>query len=320
MDVAIAEEPRLLHEFTGRMRFHIPTWEGCDPRPLERDLRSIAGVQRAQVNAITGNVLVLYDSSTTNSATILARARRLEPSYPPVDAAPPAQSAATQPSAFRELRGRARIAVRGLDRDPSLARIVVERLERFTTVRAKASPLTGRVLVEYDENRVQLEDLISTVLDIELPELPGEDRPSHPLDPAPLIQSAARTVGAAAGLTLLAVRRLANSTAPPVSGSAPAVVASTLGVLQGYPATRNGLRAIFGQNAADLLFQGAAIVSLALSGNPLGLAVTGSESLRLLTKVVARRAAWRRYVAGLGEAPSSEPGTVVRLEAGARVP
>ncbi len=231
-----------------------------------------------------------------------------------------APEARPRPAVLRAPHGRARIAVPGIDRDPHLARAVMDRLQAHPGVKAHASPLTGRVLVEFYEHRTGLDDLIAEVTGMELPDLPEEDRPAHPLDPAPLIQSAARTAGAATGLALLAARRLAGSQGPPISNSTPAVIASTIGIVQGFPGTRKGLRALLGRNAADNLVQGAAIVSLALSGSPLGLALTGGESLRLLTEVVARQAAWRRYEERLSGAASAQPGAVIRLEAGERVP
>src|SRR5437764_10513826 len=212
------------------------------------------------------------------------------------------------------------VAVGGLERDPHLSRRIVDRLERHPGVRVRANPLTGRVLVEIANAEVTLDDLLADVADVEAPALPGEDRPAHPLDPAPLLQSATRTVGAALGLGLLAARQLAGMEASSVAPAGPATVSGIIGILRGFPLTRNGLRVLLGRHVADLLFSGAAIVSLALAGSPLGLAVTGAEALRLLTEVMARRAAWRRYEERLEGVASTEPGLVIRLEAGERTP
>src|SRR5579884_2915841 len=58
--------------------------------------------------------------------------------------------------------GRARIAVRGIDRDPQLARRVVETLERRPDVRrAVASATTGRVLVEFSQRVASLQDVVA---------------------------------------------------------------------------------------------------------------------------------------------------------------
>src|SRR5204862_7816587 len=140
------------------------------------------------------NVLVQFDAGTSSSAVIVERLREVEP---PADGAPPEPPAAAVIQERKPHGRRARIPVRGLDRDPSLARRVVDRLHRFPGVKASANPLTSRVLVEFDEHRVELDELLAEVLEVELPPLPGEDTPSHPLDPGPLIQSAARAAGAA---------------------------------------------------------------------------------------------------------------------------
>src|SRR5581483_356174 len=44
------------------------------------------------------------------------------------------------------------------------------------------------------------------------------------------------------------------------------------------------------------------------------------EALRVLTEVIPRRAAWRRYEERLGDAADAEPGAIIRLESGARAP
>ena len=81
-----------------------------------------------------------------------------------------------------------------------------------------------------------------------------------------------------------------------------------------------GSRQLLSPYAADMVFGSASIVTLAFSGSPLGLTVTGLEGLLLLTEVMARRSAWRRYEERLHGAAAAEPGAVIRLEAGERVP
>src|SRR3954470_15595631 len=189
----VAEEPRIVHALPGRVRMHLPDWDGRGQRAVEGRLRGLRGVLSAQANALTRNVLVRFDTEETDEETVLAAVQAAdlevtadeeivaEPEAPPVHREPHGPA------------GRARIAVRGLDRDPDLARRVVERLERFPTVRASASQLTSRVLVEFDDNQVGLENLLSVVSGVELAELPGEDRPAHPLDREPLVESGVRT-------------------------------------------------------------------------------------------------------------------------------
>ena len=115
-------------------------------------------------------------------------------------------------------------------------------------------------------------------------------------------------------------RRLAGLVVPPGRVKAAATTAAILGLLRSFPVIRNGLRHLLGTNAADLAFGAASVVTLALSGSPLGLTVTGLEGLLLLTEVRARRAAWRRHEERLQGVVAAEPGAVIRLEAGERVP
>ena len=175
-----------------------------------------------------------------------------------------------------------------------MARFVVNHLRRLFKVHAWASPLTGRVLIEYDDSRVGLNELLAYIRQVELPELPGEDRPAHPLDPAPLVQSASRTAAAGLGLAVLAVWRWAGG---PWRGriKAAATAAGVITLLNGFPSLRNGLRRLLGRHVADVFFSVAGVVTLTLARSPLGLAIVGAEALVLLTEVVARRAAWMRY-------------------------
>lgn len=322
MGLAVAEEPRVVHSIPGRMRVHLPGWEGHGPRGAEARLRQVRGVRSARINPLTGNALIRFDPAAADDETILEAVRRLEPDV--VADEPHHEETAVPPPAQHERRGRtgrARIAMRGLDRDPNLARQVVEHLERRPgVVRASASPLTGRVLVEFAEHEVVLEDLVEEVSSLELPAHPDEDRPVHPLDPGPPIQSATRTAGAGLGLGLLATRRLAGATGPLAGGALPAVTGGVIGILRGFPVLRDGLREILGTDTADLVFSVAGIATQILSGSPLGLALSAAEALRLFTEVRARRAAWRRYEEGVENAAPSQPGAVVRLEAGERTP
>jgi hypothetical protein len=276
-------------------------------------------VRKAQANPLTGNVLVEFDPGATDQQTVLDSLRGAgteAQEVPPKEEAPP-------PPVIREKEDnlrRARIAVRGLDRNPHLAREVVDRLQRVPgVVRATASYLTGRVLVEFESHRVELEELLCEVVDVELPPLPDEDRPAHPLDPAPLLQSTTRAVGAALGLTLVAFRQLTGHAPSLAVRKRFATAAGVTALLQGFPAIRGGVRKLLGRDVADVSFSSVSILSNALAGSPLNLLLSGAEALRLLTEVTARRAAWRHYEARIGPT-STVPGAVIRLEAGDRVP
>jgi calcium-translocating P-type ATPase len=165
-----------------------------------------------------------------------------------------------------------------------------------------------------------LQDVIADVAELELPPLPGEDRPMHPLDREPLLRSMVRTVGVAVGLSILALRR-ASGMVEPLPGAGVALhTASIIGIIQSIPPIRYGLRKLLGCLPADLLFQVPGIATLTLANSTLGLAVTGAESIRLLTEVQTRQSAWRRYEERLNTPPSAQPDALIRLEAGERSP
>jgi len=174
--------------------------------------------------------------------------------------------------------------------------------------------------VEFIEHETDLDDLICDVADMELPDVPGEDRPAYPLDPGPLIQGTSRMIGSVLGLGLLATRRLVGTETPlPAAGVAEQTF-TIIGILQSIPPIHFGLRKLFGRTVADLLLNIPAIITLTLSEYPLGLAVTGSESLLLTTEVYARRRAWKRHEERIASAPSAQPDAVIHLEAGERTP
>src|SRR5919199_778371 len=153
MSLIAAEEPRIVHALPGRVRMHLPGWDGTRQRSLEARLRRVRGVSDVRSNPLTRNVLIRFDPEATDDESILAAVRTLEPDIGEEEI----EEEPKVPPVQRERRGssgRARIAVRGMDRDPDLARRVVERLERFPTVQTSASQLTGRVLVEFDEHHI----------------------------------------------------------------------------------------------------------------------------------------------------------------------
>ncbi len=294
MSTATRASAEVLHALPGRLRIHLPGWTGRGQRHIEKQLRQLAGVRRVEANPVTRNVLVGFDTRSTDADTILgelARAQRDTAGEVAPDPTPPPALTEKQPGSLR----RARIAVCGLDRDPYLSRYVVERLESHPGVRAQANPLTGRVLVEYDSERITLTELQAEVAELELPPLPGEKRPDHPLDPAPLLQGTARTIGAAVGLAVLAVRRLQGATGPTPGVKAAATAAAVIGVLRSFPSVRNGLRQMFGLNTTDVSLGMANLVALTFANSPLGLLMLGSEAATLWTQVVGRRSGWRRY-------------------------
>jgi cation-transporting P-type ATPase I len=324
--LTVLESPRVVHALPGRLRIHAPEWAGGAPGRLEQRLRSVPGVERVRASAATGNVLVCFDSARLERERVLAAIAELGPA-PAAGGEEDVQdderecypSAVVRPGAGPH--GRARITVSGLDRDPQLARRVEARLEARPEVeRAEASPITGRVLVQFSRRVTDLDDVLNEVAKLQLAPRPGEDHPEHPLDPAPLVQSAARLLGASVGLAVLAARRARRAETALVHGRLPATVAGTIGIAEGMPPVRAGLHRLLGRDRSQLVFGAASIVSLTLAGSPVGLVVTAASALRLLTEVRARRAAWSAYEERLKDAAEAVPGAVVRLEAGDRVP
>ena len=318
MSSAVAEMACVLHALPGRMRIHIPGWSGQGKRAIETTLSKVQGVDNARANALTGNILIEFDPAVTTEQAILAVIQTLTfdtTSAPEEEPAPP-------PVIHERLEKvrRAHIAVRGIDRDPYLAKRVVEYLERRPGVRATARQLTGRVLVEFSEHETDLDDLLADVADVELPALPEEDRPDYPLDPAPLIQSVVRTIGSALGLTLLATRQLTGATEPLPGAAGSLRIASIIGILHGIHPIRYGLRRLLGRTTADLLINIPGIITLTLANSPLGLALIGCESVRLLTEIQARRKAWREYEQREKAAPVAHSNAIIHLEAGKRSP
>lgn len=311
---------------------HAPAWTGEGKAELERRLRALDGVSGARASELTGNVLITFDPGATEEESILAAivgGREISDDQEARPASSPdASSERESPTEYDTTahgpgasNRRARIAVRGLDRDPDLARRVAVHLGRLPGVsRVSASQLTGRVLVEYAEHRTSVEELLSLVAKLELPELPGEDMPSHPLDPIPVIQSTARVIGSGLGLGLLGLRRVVSGAGPSPGGEAAARVAGTIGIIEGLPPIERRLEELLGRNGAQLALSGLTIISLTFAGNPLGLAVSGAAALRLMTTARARRTAWRQYEERLAGVQPAHPGTQIRLDPGERSP
>ena len=71
METAIANGPRILHRIPGRVRVSLPGWSGVGAGEIEQRLRQVRGVQRAQANPLTRNVLILFDPRLTDAAALV---------------------------------------------------------------------------------------------------------------------------------------------------------------------------------------------------------------------------------------------------------
>lgn len=350
MTGSVADAPRITRAVSGRVRARVP-WPSFDGPALEQHLTAVPGVHAAEASPLTGGVLIRFDPDVVDERGLLGSlfafgshagsGPRSSAPGSPTTARPPsrgrgrATGAGTRAASAPRPGGgparfphrlvervggvhRARIEVPGLERNSRLGAELLGRLRSRTGVsRAQLSPLTGRVLVEFDARQLDLEGLLGEITGVDLPDVPDVDQPSHPLDPQPLIDNAARLGGAVAGLTLLAVRRATGAHGAPLARAAE--MAALFGIVEGLPPVREGVRRVTGQERSELVFGGMTIASLALAGSPLGLAVSGASALRLVTEIRARRNAFTEYQDRAGEA-DVHPGAVVTVELDERVP
>ena len=301
--IAVAPRPTVVRAIPGRIRIHLPAWRGENGSALEAHLRRMEGVRRVQANPLTRNLLVEFDPAATGESRLVEALRQL-----PLDLLTAGEEAATPPPPGPRRMVRARIRVPGLDTDPRLAARVVEHLEReHPGVRATASPLTGRVLVEFAEGAATVDALRAEVARLASPRSAPEP---GPLPGERLSPSAVRVAGAGAGLAVLAARQIAGVPAPVFAGAAAPVAAGAIGLAEAWPAVRGGLRAYFGEHT-DLVLGAAGVAALTLGGGTLGLAVGGVAGLRTLEVVEGTGTA----AAGDGLPQRVAPGDRVRAGA-----
>ena len=329
---APAPDATIVHSLPGRLRVHVAGWDGSGPDRLAAAIEGVPGISQVSASARTRNVLARYDQRKLDErkllATIAHAARSLDRD-PHTRAATPAPERNDDPRTegrrtpgggpVRRVPTRARIAVRGLDRDPELARRVVKALESHPQVdRAVASVLTGRVLVEFSEELSSFDELLELIAGLEPPD--ATPLPDHPLDPRPLIEATAKTVGSLLGLGLLAMRRGLGAVEPPVAGAGPGEVAASLGLVDAIPSVSQGLEGAFGHETKELVLGAASITALTFSGSALGLTVAGASAVRLLSVVREQRSTWRNYEERAERQPRAYPGRELTLAAGDRAP
>jgi cation-transporting ATPase I len=318
-----------VHSLPGRVRVHLAGWTGEAPRELEAAVSEIEGVREARASGRTRNLLVIFDTRRLDEPTLM---QGLRSRLAQVGAAGGESSRSVHARGLvhttRKLvhgvgsvRRRVRIPLVGLERNPALAQQAIERLGRVPGVaRVQASHLTGRLLVEYSAHQVDIEELLAELTRLELPDLPGEDLPEHPLDPLPLVESTMRTAGAGLGLVLLGARRaLGISEALPGAGRA-AQLAGGVGIIDGMPPVTQRLERVLGHQATQVAISGLSIASLTLADSALGLAVNAVGAARLMMTVRARRARWLEGEQRGADLAPANPGATITVAAGQRVP
>jgi len=332
MNAAATLSPVVAHRIPGRLRLKTQCNCASVLDAVVKRLTALRGVRLAKAEPLTGSIVIQFDPALVEETQILAQATStVDFDEPQEEEAAPIFAPRREEhshSIIHEGLGRrgskvvrrVRVAVRGIDRNSTVARKVVDRLMLRPGVHAEASALTGRVLIEFDEEIAELRDLLGDICDVELPSLPGEDNPSHPLDPAPLTQSSVRVSAAAVGLGVLATRRLFGAEGAIVSNPSLGYVSGIFNIAQSIPWFRNGVRKVVGRNAGDLAMGLPDMALSALIGSPLSLIVNGVGALRLCMTVSARRQSWRSYEDRLGAASNIQAGATIRLESGEITP
>ena len=191
--------------------------------------------------------------------------------------------------------GRAHVDVRGTGRPgaESLARAVEDRLRSLKGVDwAEVNAITGRVVVAFDGDGVDVDDVLEVVESVE--EAHGvhhesfeNGQPDHPGDRQPLQRNVVALVADAIGLGLTGVTQLVRLT--PLSTE----LASMVSVVDATPRLRRVVDQRLGP-AGDL---GLAVLNAAAQGmsqGPVGLVVDIGHRVGMVGEITARNRAWDR--------------------------
>ena len=204
---------------------------------------------------------------------------------------------------------RAHIEVRGVHRPGSeaLARRVEDALEKVGSVDwAQVNSITGRVVVAFDPDSTELDDLVSVVESVEEAHgVAGEDfplgRPEAPGDPEPLRRNLTALSADAAGCAIGLMARTLRLPA------LPGEVAAAVSFLDSQPRVRRALEGRLGHAPVDLALALASAATQALTQGPLGLVVDGCHRAGLIGEIRACQRAWERREPTLQGKPHAVP-------------
>jgi cation-transporting ATPase I len=192
--------------------------------------------------------------------------------------------------------GRAHVEVRGVHREGRhrLAEAVETELARLQGVNwAEVNAITGRVVVAFDGDAVDLDDLVEVVEaveeahDVHTERFP-QDRPEHPADAEPLQRNLLALGADLVGLGVAAFGQILRAT--PFPGE----IAGVVSLADSQPRVRSLLDRTFGHPTTEATLALASAMAQALSGGPLGLVVDAAHRANLVGEVQARRAVWAR--------------------------
>jgi cation-transporting ATPase I len=207
--------------------------------------------------------------------------------------------------------GHAHIEVRPVD--PSELERFAERLEaklgdHHAVHWAEAVGTVGRVVVAFDEQAASADELVESVESVEeefgVQGQPfGSDEPPHPADIEPLLRTGAMVGGAAVGLGIATVRRVARLPPIPFAGYA----AAGLSALEHQPRLRRLVEHGLGSRPAEVVLGLGNGVMQGVAGSPLGPIVDMAQRSARLAELSARRRLWLEREPTLWEAPSGHP-------------
>ncbi len=65
------KRPEILSQIPGRLRIHLPGWDGSNPERIENQVQEVAGIQSVQANPLTGNVLIRFNPRLASEGAVL---------------------------------------------------------------------------------------------------------------------------------------------------------------------------------------------------------------------------------------------------------
>ena len=201
--------------------------------------------------------------------------------------------------------GRAHIEVRGLDhpRSQAVARGLEAELSRLEGVEwAEAIQAVRRVVVAFDQDRLDLAELVATVEGVEEQHrLDAErfpERPEHPADIEPQHRLAVALVGDLAGVGVSVGGHLLRAARLPTE------LAALIPLMENIPQVRRTIDAWLGQSAAEVGLALANALAQGVARGPLGLVVDAAHRVSLLAEARAARQVWTEREPVLAGQPS----------------
>jgi cation-transporting P-type ATPase I len=200
--------------------------------------------------------------------------------------------------------GRAHIEVKGIHRpeNHSVGRYIEAALTAIHGVDwAQVNAFAGVVVVAFDGDQVDVDDLVDAVSRVEdahdLSEERYLNRPDHPADPETIHRQLYAIGANVGGLGLGLAERVFLGQFGRLARRNPLIgqVASTLSLLDSTPAVRRALEGRLGRGATDLGLAVGNAISQGLTQGPLGLVVDIAHRGLLLDEHMARRDLWERW-------------------------